>query len=125
MLDKTLTPSMRQVWRWTRYGLYAAVPIYLVLVFLNAWGLKTGGISLNRSPFKDRVPEQYGKLSKRYQNRKTDTETGSSTWGRQCACRRVDARGHGTGKYKFFPLSGVSQKKLQFITKRAPSDYSI
>lgn len=55
-LDKTLT--VRQIWRWTRRAIYLAIPLYVLAVFLNAWELKTGGVSLNNSPFKDRIPGQ-------------------------------------------------------------------
>lgn len=55
-LDKTFT--VRQVWRWTRRTIYVAIPVYVIVVFLYAWNMKVGGVSLNNSPFKDRIPEQ-------------------------------------------------------------------
>ena len=56
ILDKTFTLSVRQVWRWTRRLLYVVLLVYPVMIFLSEWGVHTGGYSLNRSPFADRVP---------------------------------------------------------------------
>jgi hypothetical protein len=56
ILDKTFT--LRQVWRWTRRAIYVAIPVYIVAIFLHAWNMKIGGVSLNDSPFKDRIPAQ-------------------------------------------------------------------
>lgn len=55
-LDKTFT--VRQVWRWTRRAIYLAIPLYVVVFFLHAWDMKMGGVGLNNSPFKDRIPAQ-------------------------------------------------------------------
>lgn len=57
LLDKSFTVSARQIWRWTRRGMYVVVPIYFVIAFLHAWDLRHGGVILRTSPFKDRVPE--------------------------------------------------------------------
>lgn len=54
-MDKTI--SVRQMCRWIRRVIYLAIPLYVLAVLWNAWALKMGGVSLNDSPFKDRVPE--------------------------------------------------------------------
>ncbi len=56
ILDKTFTLSVRQVWRWTRRLLYVVLLVYPVMIFLSAWNIKMGGVTLNRSPFAERVP---------------------------------------------------------------------
>jgi hypothetical protein len=56
ILDKPFT--LRQFFRLGPWVIGAAAPLYLVAVFLNAWDLKTGGVSLNNSPFKDQIPER-------------------------------------------------------------------
>lgn len=57
-LDKSITFSVRQIWRWTRRTMYLLIPIYLVMFFLKGWEVKMGGVSLQRSPFADRVPSE-------------------------------------------------------------------
>lgn len=57
-LDKTITLSVRQVWRWIRRTLYLLVPIYLVLVFLHSWDNKVGGFPLKASPYYLQVPPE-------------------------------------------------------------------
>lgn len=56
ILDKTFTLSVRQVWRWTRRMIYVVLLVYPVMIFLSAWNIKMGGVTLNRSPFAERVP---------------------------------------------------------------------
>ena len=56
ILDKTITISMRQVWRWTRWCLYLLFPFYLALIFMNSWDLKMGAVPLKASPYYLQVP---------------------------------------------------------------------
>lgn len=55
-LDRSFT--VRQLWLWLRRAIYIAIPMYVVVFFLHAWNMKMGGVSLNSSPFKARIPDR-------------------------------------------------------------------
>lgn len=49
LLEKSIT--VRQFFKYGRWLVYLATPIYVIAFFINSSNLKTGGISLNGSPF--------------------------------------------------------------------------
>ncbi len=69
LLDKTI--SLRQILKWSIRLFFLAIPLYVAVVLMNSWNLKMGGISLNHSPYKDRIPDKcipYASRSYGYNN---------------------------------------------------------
>ena len=52
-LDTAIT--VRQIYKYVRWLIYIALPVYTAAIFLNSLNLKTGGVILNNSPFVNQI----------------------------------------------------------------------